>query len=289
MSSLVNNIKQQAQGNRTKIQSSDAAAFEQILNKMFYLPKKPKQEAAFVKHVMTRGLENEERVGLHASSLIVSDTKFCLRQQVLSLIYKQLQGEQINVDLKRVFEEGNAIHEKWQRLFLRAGYSDVLDLDSTRFNDKWRISYSPDIVCQIDNFFAGKMIGEVKSVNTFQFKKMTKHSTGGKQCQWCMCLSIAEEKLQGTWNGKDYTKGFVLSEDKNTQELHIEILDYDSLLVQKFIDRSEQTKIAYKNVFKHKKMVGRPIDATKPDCKRCYACPMQIACWKPQQAERIGK
>ena len=83
---LVNNIKAEAQGNRTKIQSSDATALEQILNRMFYLPKKPKEETAFVEHVMTRGLETEERVGLHASAIIVSDNKFCLRQQVLSLI-----------------------------------------------------------------------------------------------------------------------------------------------------------------------------------------------------------
>ena len=133
---LVSNIKADAQGNRTKIQSSDAAALEQIFNKMFYLDKNPEKETAFVEHVMTRGLETAERTGLHASALIVSDGKFCLRQQVLSLIYKQLQGEQINGGLKRVFAEGDSVHEKWQRLFLRAGYSDVLDLDSTCFNKK---------------------------------------------------------------------------------------------------------------------------------------------------------
>ena len=118
---LVNDIKSEARGNGTKIQSSDASALEKILNQMFYLPKDIEKETAFVKQVMTRGLESTERVGLHASALIVSDRKWCLRQQVLSLIYKQLQGEQLNVGLKRIFEEGNAIHEKWQRLFIRAG------------------------------------------------------------------------------------------------------------------------------------------------------------------------
>ena len=70
---LVSNIKADAQGNRTKIQSSDAAALEQIFNKMFYLDKNPEKETAFVGHVMTRGLETAERTGLHASALIVSD------------------------------------------------------------------------------------------------------------------------------------------------------------------------------------------------------------------------
>lgn len=286
---LVSNIKADAQGNRTKIQSSDATALEQIFNRLFYLEKDIEKETAFVKHVMTRGLETAERVGLHASALIVSDNKFCLRQQVLSLIYKQAQGENINVGLKRIFEEGNAIHEKWQRLFLRAGYSDVLDLDSTCFNKKWRVSYTPDIKCVIEEFFEGKMIGEIKSVNTFQFGKMTKHPTAGKQCLWYMCLSIAEEKLQGTWNGIDYTKGFVLSEDKNTQDIKIEVIDYDPDLVQLYVDRCEQTKAAYKKVFKEKVMPGRPMDAKKQDCKRCYTCPMNVACWEKGRAERIGQ
>lgn len=286
---LVNNIKAEARGNRTKIQSSDAAALEQILNRTFYLPKKPEEETAFVRHVMTRGLESEERVGLHASAIIVSDNKFCLRQQVLSLIYKQLQGEQINIGLKRIFEEGNAIHEKWQRLFLRAGYCEVKDLDSTCLNKTWRVSYTPDIKCTIEEFFEGKMIGEIKSVNTFQFSKMSKHPSASKQCLWYMCLSIAEEKLQGTWNGIDYTKGFVLNEDKNTQDIKIEVIDYDPKLVEVYIDRCEQIKAGYKKVFRDGKMIARPSDAKKQDCKRCYTCPMNIACWEKGRAERIGQ
>ena len=286
---LVSNIKADAQGNRTKIQSSDAAALEQIFNRMFYLEKNPKKETAFVKHVMTRGLETAERTGLHASALIVSDNKFCLRQQVLSLIYKQLQGEQINVGLKRIFAEGDSVHEKWQRLFLRAGYSDVLDLDSTCFNKKWRVSYTPDIKCTIPEFFEGRMIGELKSMNTFQFKKATKHPTAGKQCLWYMCLSIAEEKLQGTWNGIDYTKGFVVTEDKNDQEFLIEVIDYDPELVQVYVDRCEQVKIGYKRVFKAHVTPGRPADAKKQDCKRCYTCHMNVACWEKGKAERIGE
>ena len=120
---LIDDIKKDALGNGTKIQSSESAQLEKIFNKMFYCDKNIKEETKFVNQLMTRGLESTERVGLHASSLIVSDSKFCLRQQVLSLLYKQRQGEQVSVGLMRIFEEGNAIHEKWQRLFIRAGYS----------------------------------------------------------------------------------------------------------------------------------------------------------------------
>lgn len=277
--SLVNDIKNEATGNGTKIQSSDAAELEKILNQMFYLPKDIEKEAAFVKQVMTRGLESTERVGLHASAIIVSDKKWCLRQQVLSLMYKQLQGEQVNVGLRRVFEEGNAVHEKWQRLFIRAGYSSVNDLDVTKFNKQWRVSYTPDIECLIPQYFDGKMIGELKSVNTFQFKKMNRHPSAGKQLQWYMALSIAREKQAGTWNGIDYTKGFVLNEDKNTQEFKLEVYEYEPDRVEPFIQRCKDAKAGYKRVHSAGKMVARPEDAKSSDCKRCHDCPMRDACW----------
>lgn len=284
---LVNDIKNEATGNGTKIQSSDAAELEKILNQMFYLPKDIEKETAFVKQVMTRGLESTERIGLHASAIIVSDKKWCLRQQVLSLMYKQLQGEQVNVGLRRVFEEGNAIHEKWQRLFIRAGYSSVGDLDVTKFNKQWRVSYTPDIECLIPQYFDGKMIGELKSVNTFQFKKMNKHPSASKQLQWYMALSIAREKQAGTWNGTDYTKGFVLNEDKNTQEFKLEVYEYEPARVEPFVQRCKDVKAGYKRVHSAGKMVARPEDAKSSDCKRCHDCPMQIACWSPSEAKHI--
>lgn len=264
---LINDIKKEATGNNTKIQSSEARELDVILNKLFYLPKNIEEEAAFVKQVMTRGLESQERVGLHASALIKGDKDFCLRQQVLSLMYRQLQGEQLPVGLMKIFEEGNAIHEKWQRLFIRGGYSKASDLDVTQFNKKYRISFTPDIICRIPEFYDGKMIGELKSVNTHQFRKMARHPSAWKQLQWYMYLSGIH-------------KGFVLSEDKNTQETKIEIYDYDVNIVSQFIDRAEEIKFRYKKAMKEHKMVKRPEDATSPDCKRCKQCALVNACWK---------
>ena len=264
---LINDIKKEATGNNTKIQTSEARELDVILNKLFYLPKNVEEESAFVKQVMTRGLETQERIGLHASSLIKGEKDFCLRQQVLSLMYRQLQGEQLPVGLMKIFEEGNAIHEKWQRLFIRGGYSKAKDLDVTQFNEKYRISFTPDIICRIPEFYDGKMIGELKSVNTHQFRKMSRHPSAWKQLQWYMYLSGIH-------------KGFVLSEDKNTQETKIEIYDYDVNVVSQFIDRAEEIKFRYKKAMKEHKMVKRPEDATSPDCKRCKQCALINACWK---------
>jgi hypothetical protein len=263
---LVDEIKKEAKGNRTIIQTSEAQELSKILNNMFYLEKNIDEESKFIKQVMTRGAETQERVGLHASALIKGDKEFCLRQQVLSLMYRQLQGEQINVGLKRIFEQGNAIHEKWQRLFIRAGYSTANDLDVTQFNKKYRISFTPDVICSIPEFYDGKMIGEIKSVNTFQFQHMTRHPSAWKQCQWYMYLTGIH-------------KGFVLSEDKNTQEFKIEVYDFDQSIVDPFIDRAEQIKYGYKKVMTQHKMVKRPTDAKSPECKRCEQCALRNACW----------
>ena len=118
---LLDQIKQEADKSGTKIQSTEEQQMEAKLNKLFYLEKDVEQETEFLRMVMTRGQETQERKGLHASAIIVSEDKFCIRQQLLSLFYKQKQGEQVPIGLKRIFSEGDAIHEKWQRLFIRGG------------------------------------------------------------------------------------------------------------------------------------------------------------------------
>lgn len=263
---LVDSIKREAAGNRTKLQSSDASALEKILNNMFYLDKNIEEETKFVKQVMTRGLESQERVGLHASAMLVGEKEFCLRAQVLSLIYKQLQGQQTPVGLMRIFEQGNAIHEKWQRLFIRAGYGKAKDMDYTRICNEYMMSFTPDIVCTIPEFYDGQMVGEIKSVNTYQFQRMIKHPSAWKQCQWYMHLTGIK-------------KGFVLSEDKNTQDFKIEVYDYDPVLIEPYAERAESIMFHYNRVFEEHKMVKRPDDANSPICKRCKECFMREACW----------
>ncbi len=265
---ILDEIRKEAKGNNTKIQSSEEQQLEGILNKMFYLPKVIEQETEFVRYVMTRGAETEERIGLHASSILVSDKEFCLRSQVLSLIYKQNQGEQYNPSLLRIFEEGNAIHEKWQRMFLRAGYSKVRHLDRTLYASNYKMYYTADIVCKIPEFSSERMVGEIKSVNTFQFQKMVKHPSAWKQCQWYMHLL-------------NIRKGFILCEDKNTQDFKLEIYDYDPDLVKPYIDRANNIVYSYNKLINNKVIPKRP--ATKehesPESKRCKTCHMKDACW----------
>lgn len=277
---IIDNIKKEATDKKINIQDSSAQELQKLLNNTFYLDKNIEEETKFVKQVMTRGLDTQERTGLHASAMLAGEKDFCLRAQVLSLIYKQSQGEQINPGLMRIFEQGNAIHEKWQRLFIRANYGKAIDMDYTRFCEEYKLSYTPDIDCYIPEFFEGRMIGEIKSVNTFQYQRMQKHPSAWKQCQFYMYLCIKELKNKKKWNGVDYTKGFVLSEDKNNQDFKIEVYDYNPVSIENYIERAEEIKFYYNRVFEKHKMVQRPKD-TNNDCesKRCKDCFMRNACY----------
>lgn len=271
---LLDEIKKEAKKTFTRIQSTQETELEHKLNSLHYLDKNIEQELIFLRSVMTRGAETTERKGLHASAIIVSDKKFCLRQQVLSIFYKQKQGEQVQVGLKRIFSEGDAIHEKWQRLFIRGGLCEPLDCDYSRFRDEYDLSYTPDIICCIDGI---KYVVEIKSVNTYQFKNMidkgTYHKTGRKQLQLYMHLTGIH-------------KGFVLCEDKNTQEIKVFCYEYNYEEIAKYIKRLENIQKAKHRLMKHNKLVKRAKDCTGYNCKMAEACNMREVCYGKEK-ERI--
>lgn len=277
---IINKIKNDATKTGSTIQTAEEARLEALLNKTFYLEKDIEEETKFVHTVMTRGLESQERIGLHASAIIdKGDNSFCIRQQVLSLLFKQLQGEQLSVSLMRIFEEGNAVHEKWQRLFIRAGYAKAKTLDRTRFNEQYHLSFTPDIVCRIPEFYDGAMVGEIKSMNSFSFKKQFEHTSGKKQLYLYMYMLIEQAKLNNKWNGKDYLKGFVLMDSKNDQEFKVRIYDYDPEVVQPYIDRLNDIIYYYDNYLESKQMIKRHKECTSYDCKLAEKCPMKDACY----------
>lgn len=261
---LMDAIKRDAVQKGAKIQSSEEEELEKKLNKLFYLEKDIDNEVKFLRQVMTRGQETAERKGLHASAIIVSDDKFCYRQQVLSLFYKQLQGEQVSVPLRRIFAEGDAIHEKWQRLFIRAGYSKPEELDKTQFADDFDLSFTPDILCTIDG---KRMVGEIKSVNTFTFKKQKYHASGRKQLQLYMYLTGIHD-------------GFVLCEDKNTQDIKVYLYKYDPTEIQPFITRLERIQQYKQRLAEKGKLVKRHEKCTGYMCKMAENCPMKDVCYK---------
>lgn len=271
---LIEDIKQDAEGNRTKLQKTEDQELEHKLNALFYLPKNIEKETRFIHNVMTRGQETEERRGLHASAIIVSDNKFCYRQQVLSLFYKQLQGEQNDVKLMRIFSEGDAIHEKWQRLFIRGGYSEPEELDRTQFAEEYDLQFTPDILCEIDGV---EMVGEIKSMNTYAFQRMVKtvspHQSGEKQLQLYLWLTGRE-------------KGFTLCEDKNTQDIRVKVVKADITAITPFINRLENIQYYKERLQKKGRLVARHKLCAGYSCKMASTCPMREVCYNKKK-ERL--
>ena len=260
---LIEDIKANAQENGTKIQSSDAAEIEKLFNSLFYAKKNMDEEVKFVKQMFTRGGDSTERYGLHTSAIIVGDDKFCYREQVLSLLYKQAQGENVPQNLIRIFEEGNAIHEKWQRLFIRGGLCKAEDCDFSKFNKKYEAGYTPHAIITIKG---KKYIVEIKSVNTYQFMKMTSHPTAIKQVQMYMHFTGIHD-------------GIILCDDKNTQNFKVFVVKYNPEIVAKYIERLEAVQYYKNRVFEEGKMVKRCEQCTSKVCKRAIGCAMRDACW----------
>ena len=278
---LIDDIKKEADRNGTKLQSTEEQKIEQLLNSLFYLDKNIPEELKFLKSVMTRGSDTTERKGLHASAVIVSDDKFCYRQQVLSLFYKQLQGEQTKVGLKRIFAEGDAIHEKWQRLFIRGGLCAPLDCDYSRFDEDFDLSYTPDIICKLPANMSltetcdkwEEYIVEIKSVNTYTYKKQKYHASGRKQCQLYMYLTGIH-------------KGIVLCDDKNTQEFKVYRYDYNPAEIAPYIRRLEKIQEYKEQLVLNKKLVPRIPQCSCYGSKKAQECPMRDVCFKKSK-ERL--
>lgn len=260
---LIDDIKANAIENGTKIQNSDAAEIEKLFNSLFYAKKNMEEEVKFVKQMFTRGGDSTERYGLHTSAIIVGEDKFCYREQVLSLLYKQAQGENVPQNLIRIFEEGNAIHEKWQRLFIRGGLCKAEDCDFSKFYDEYEVGYTPDAIITIKG---KKYVVEIKSVNTYQFMKMTSHPTASKQVQMYMHFSGIHD-------------GIILCEDKNTQQFKVFVVKYNPDIVSPYIERLEAVKYYKNRVFEEGKMVKRCKQCTSKVCKRAITCAMRDACW----------
>ena len=232
---------------------------QQKLNSLFYLPAKPKLETEMI---IAQATQDKVRTGLHLSAITsTSDKDFCYREQVLSLFYKMAQGENIDIGLKRIFEQGNFIGEKWQRLFLRGGLGGVKDMDRSRFHPLYDLSFTPDAIITIGK---KQYVVEIKSQNTFIYGKSKGHSSGEKQCRMYMWLSGIHD-------------GFVLVDNKNDQNFKTIMLKHDEDLILPYIERLEAIQEYKQRFIEEKKPPKRICD--KSTCKRAKSCNMKDACW----------
>lgn len=234
------------------------------LNQLFFLPPKYDDELKMLKYQYDQ--EYEERVGLHASAVTGAGKGFCYREQVLSLFYKRSESGNHPMNILRIFEEGKSIGTKWQRLFIRGGIGKDEDMDVSRMAEEYDLSYTPDGIIELKG---KKYVVEIKSQNTNAFQKSKNHPSGIKQLKLYMYL-------------ENIDRGFVLVEDKNTQDFKVLVVSginesdddvADCILILEKIQK-------LKKIFlKKKKPPLRHEDCSHSSCPKANRCPMRDACW----------
>lgn len=213
----------------------------------------------------------EERYGLHASAIIASENEFCYRQQILSLFYKQNQGEQLPIKLLKIFAQGNAMHEKWYKLFRATGV-DVA-IERTLFIPEYDLNFTIDALLDFNKPLGkepDEIICDVKSQNSFVFKKSKGHPSGEKQVNfYCWALSH--------YTKVPHRKGFVLVDSKDDQEVRCVPVEYDKEKVRPYIERLKKVQVLKKEFLEEHKVPKRKCESC--DCKQASKCSMRDACW----------
>lgn len=237
------------------------------LNKLFYVTPDYDKEIEMIQLQKAQAQARGDRYGLHLSAIIVSEHEFCYREQVLSLFFKQCQGENIPIGLKRIFKEGEFIGEKWQRLFVSGGIGVKEHMDISRFMDKYDLSYTPDGRITLGGI---DWVVETKSSNMFTYKDAKSHPSGRKQLRMYMFF----ERIK---------HGFVLMENKNDQNFKIfpEILGitFTKADIQPYIDRLEMVQEYKRQFIEEKTMVARHPECNTATCKKAQKCNMRDACF----------
>ena len=209
--------------------------------------------------------QDQDRYGLHASAIIASDEEFCYRAQLLSLFYKQNQGEQLPIKQLKIFAQGNAMHEKWYKLFRKAGI-DVA-IERTLWIPEYDLSFTIDALI---NLFGDEYVCDVKSQATFAFKKQTGHPSGEKQVNFYLwALS--------KYTGKKYKKGFVLVDSKDDQEIKVIPVHYNKEKVRPYVERLQDIQEMKKDFIENGNAPKRK--CSNCNCKKAEKCFMRDACW----------
>lgn len=218
-----------------------------------------------LEHLFLEDRAHENRYGLHASAILASDNEFCFREQVLSLFYEMNQGEQLPIKALKVFAQGNAMHEKWYKLFKRAGI-DVA-IERSLFLKKYDLSFTIDALL---NLFNEEIICDVKSQNSFAFKKSKGHPSGEKQVNFYLwALS--------KYTGVPHRKGFVLVDSKDDQEIRIVPVKYNKEKVVPYVERLKVIQDMKKEFMESKELPKRK--CANCDTKRASQCNMRDACF----------
>jgi len=206
----------------------------------------------------------------HASNILAPDHSFCMRQLVLAALYpdqcERPQTKPWDTLTNARFLHGWMIHEKYQKLFLKYGkvvrsINGKPELDLTHFDDVRLLYFSPDsILIQVGL----SMVVEIKGYKQESFIQMDEAGEAPidahKQCNFY--LHLLELKY-----------GLILVENKNTQELKVWCVEYDRELVQPYLDRIRQFRVALHKTENDRGLPARVCSSKRDrNAEKCIAC-----------------
>lgn len=233
------------------------------------------------------GAAQPPRTGLHASSLLASESDWCTRQHVLINLYpdqltaKQLRGWEWKT--QATFLDGWERHRKLQFLLREYGGNALRvvqtdgepETDLTHYDETRQVYFSPDAVVD----YAGtRYVCEFKGLDTSKYEKLTDDLSHACSVSEVVAKGRVQCLLYLHLLGLEY--GLLLIEDKNSQQFRCYALHKqqdDRVAIQAQLDRL----YAVKKYTTLKKLPERTCaDAT---CAKAARCPMRAVCFASQE------
>jgi hypothetical protein len=208
----------------------------------------------FKNMLVSWGASQPLRTGLHASSVLVSDAEWCVREYVLAELFSDQarKPEMHPWDWKReaIFENGWDLHKRWQKIFKQFGkvvsekvevglavWRDEYELDRTHFDETRNIYFSPDAIIE---FGGQRYVVEIKGIKQEAFEKLT----DSLETAISVNETVAKARLQAQlyMHLLGLKKAILLIENKNTQDFKVWVIEYDKALSDLYIDRIYDVK-----------------------------------------------
>lgn len=227
------------------------------------------------------------RNGLHASSVLVSDQEWCVREHVLHEIYpnQAIQQQLQTWDWKRsaIFENGWRLHQRWQDVFKRFGCvvfnenEGQLELDLTHYDETRNIYFSPDALL---NFAGQRYVVEIKGIKQEAYQELTDDLMHAVEVNETVAKARIQANLYMHLLG--LKKAILLIENKNDQSFKVWVIEYGREASVKYIQRIYDVKGAVINTqtFGLARLPKR-ICQSRGDA-RAKSCPMRNLCFSKE-------
>jgi hypothetical protein len=208
----------------------------------------------------------------HASNILAPDHSFCMRQLVLAAHYPsemvRPQTKSWDTEMNARFKHGWIIHEKYQDLFLKYGKVvyfnndfDKPELDYSHFDETRLLWFSPDAILEV---CGEKMVCEIKGYKAETFDKMEENGPAPTDAHKQVNLYMHLLGLK---------HGLILVENKNTQQIKVWCVEYNREMVQPYLDRVYQFRVALHKLETKQELPERVCMTQKDrNAEKCLAC-----------------